>query len=119
MEDARIVELFWARDEDAIKETDAVYGRRLNALARNILQSREDAECSDMEDVLHMLIGTGENPVQMKTIQGCTGAVLQNGASASVVWLIGTSEKGTAFRLSSSSFTAEALLPIAESVQLQ
>ena len=44
MEDARIVELFWARDEDAIKETDAVYGRRLNALARNILQSREDAE---------------------------------------------------------------------------
>ena len=76
-------------------------------------------ECSDMEDVLHMLIGTGENPVQMKTIQGCTGAVLQNGASASVVWLIGTPEKGTAFRLSSSSFTAEALLPIAESVQLQ
>ena len=44
MEDARIVELFWARDEDAIKETDTVYGRRLNALARNILQSREDAE---------------------------------------------------------------------------
>ena len=76
-------------------------------------------ECSDMEDVLHMLIGTGENPVQMKTIQGCTGAVLQNGASASVVWLIGTPEKGTAFRLSSSSFTVEALLPIAESVQLQ
>ena len=76
-------------------------------------------ECSDMEDVLHMLIGTGENPVQMKTIQGCTGAALQNGASASVVWLIGTPEKGTAFRLSSSSFTVEALLPIAESVQLQ
>ncbi len=76
-------------------------------------------ECSDMEDVLHMLIGTVENPVQMKTIQGCTGAALQNGASASVVWLIGTPEKGTAFRLSSSSFTAEALLPIAESVQRQ
>ena len=44
MEDAKIVELFWARNEDAIKETDAVYGRRLNALARNILQSREDVE---------------------------------------------------------------------------
>ena len=44
MEDAKIVELFWARNEDAIKETDAVYGRRLNALAKNILQSREDAE---------------------------------------------------------------------------
>ena len=46
MEDAKIVELFWARNEDAIKETDAVYGRRLNALARNILQSCEDAEKS-------------------------------------------------------------------------
>ena len=34
MEDAEIVELFWARNEDAIKETDAVYGRRLNALAK-------------------------------------------------------------------------------------
>lgn len=44
-------------------------------------------DCTDMEDVLQMLIGTPE--------------------------------KGISFRLSSSSFTAEALLPIAESVQLQ
>ena len=73
-------------------------------------------DCTDMEDVLQMLIGTGGNPV---TVQGCTGAALQNGESAAVVWLIGTPEKGISFRLSSSSFTAEALLPIAESVQLQ
>lgn len=44
MEDAQIIALYWARNEDAIKETDAAYGRRLNTLARNILQSREDAE---------------------------------------------------------------------------
>lgn len=44
-------------------------------------------DCTDMEDVLQMLIGTPE--------------------------------KGISFRLSSSSFTAEALLPIAESVQLK
>lgn len=73
-------------------------------------------DCTDMEDVLQMLIGTGGNPV---TVHGCTGAALQNGESAAVVWLIGTPEKGISFRLSSSSFTAEALLPIAESVQLQ
>ena len=73
-------------------------------------------DCTDMEDVLQMLIGTGGNPV---TVHGCTGAALQNGKSAAVVWLIGTPEKGISFRLSSSSFTAEALLPIAESVQLQ
>ena len=54
MEDAEIVELFWARNEDAIKETDAVYGRRLNALAKNILQSREDAEESVNDTYLKM-----------------------------------------------------------------
>ena len=73
-------------------------------------------DCSSMEDVLQMLVGAGRNPV---TIHGCTGAALQNGESATVVWLTGTPEKGISFRLSSSSFTAEALLPIAESVQPQ
>ena len=34
MEDTEIMELFWARNEDAIKETDAVYGRKLNTLAK-------------------------------------------------------------------------------------
>ena len=44
MEDTEIIALFWVRNEDAIQETDAAYGRKLNALARNILRSREDAE---------------------------------------------------------------------------
>lgn len=72
-----------------------------------------------MEVVTRMRIGTGENPVQMKTIQGCTGATLQNSENACVVWLVGTPEKGTSFRLYSDHFTVEELLPIAESVQLQ
>lgn len=46
MNDTRIVDLFWARDEDAIAETDRVYGRRLHVLSERILNSREDArEC--------------------------------------------------------------------------
>lgn len=44
MEDAQIIELFWARNEDAIAETDAVYGRKLKTLAKKILLSCEDAE---------------------------------------------------------------------------
>lgn len=44
MEDAEIIELFWARNEDAIRQTDAAYGRRLHALARKLLLTREDAE---------------------------------------------------------------------------
>lgn len=44
MEDAQIIALYWARNEEAITQTDTAYGRKLNTLARNILYSREDAE---------------------------------------------------------------------------
>ena len=44
MEDAQIVSLYWARSEDAIRETDAKYGAFCRTLAGNILSSREDAE---------------------------------------------------------------------------
>ena len=44
MEDAKILDLYFARDEDAIRETDTAYGKRLHTLAENILQNREDAE---------------------------------------------------------------------------
>lgn len=44
MEDRKIVELFFARNEDAIKHTDAAYGRRLFTLADNIVKNNQDAE---------------------------------------------------------------------------
>ena len=44
MEDPKIIDLFWARDEAAIVQTDAAYGRKLHALANKILNNREDAE---------------------------------------------------------------------------
>ena len=44
MEDAKIMELYWLRDEDAIRQTDAAYGRNLFTLSNNILRSFEDAE---------------------------------------------------------------------------
>ncbi|MBQ7001930.1 MAG: sigma-70 family RNA polymerase sigma factor [Oscillospiraceae bacterium] len=44
MEDAKIIELYWARNEDAIAQTDAEYGRRLHTLANRLLQDHEDAE---------------------------------------------------------------------------
>lgn len=46
MEDSAIIQLYWDRDEAAIRETDAVYGQRLQGLSQHILDSREDArEC--------------------------------------------------------------------------
>lgn len=46
MEDTAIIALFWARNEEAIRETDRAYGRRLHVLSDRILNDREDArEC--------------------------------------------------------------------------
>ena len=44
MEDSKIIELFFARSEDAIKHTDETYGRRLYHLAENIVKNGQDAE---------------------------------------------------------------------------
>ena len=44
MTDSQMIALFWERNEDAIRETDAVYGRRLYQLADQILHSTQDAE---------------------------------------------------------------------------
>lgn len=46
MEDRRIVELFWQRDELALKETDKKYGDYVFKIAQNILEDNEDSiEC--------------------------------------------------------------------------
>ena len=44
MEDERIIELFNARDEAAIREAQAKYGAYCSAIAMNLLGVREDAE---------------------------------------------------------------------------
>ena len=44
MEDREIVALYWQRNERAIAETDGKYGPFCRGLARNLLDSPEDAE---------------------------------------------------------------------------
>lgn len=44
MEDNQIVALYWARNEQALAETAAKYGRYCYTIAYNILSSREDAD---------------------------------------------------------------------------
>ena len=44
MEDNKIIELFWNRDETAIEQTATVYGRYCRRIARNILGIEEDVE---------------------------------------------------------------------------
>ncbi len=42
--DEKIIELYWKRDEDAIKATDAKYGKMLLRIAYNILHDKLDCE---------------------------------------------------------------------------
>ena len=44
MEDQKIVDLYWQRSENAIKETSTKYGRMLDGISYSLLSSREDAE---------------------------------------------------------------------------
>ena len=44
MEDRKIVELYWQRDQSAISETAGKYGHFLSSIAWNILHSHADAE---------------------------------------------------------------------------
>ena len=44
MDDTRIIDLYWARSEEAIRETDQKYGPYCRTIAWNILQDREDSE---------------------------------------------------------------------------
>ena len=44
MPDESIIELYWQRDEAAIKETETKYGAYLTKVAMNILADREDSE---------------------------------------------------------------------------
>lgn len=44
MEDEKIIELYWERNEDAIAETSSKYGKLCFFIANNILANREDSE---------------------------------------------------------------------------
>ena len=44
MDDLRIIELYFKRDEQAIKETDVKYGKLCHNIAYNILNNHEDSQ---------------------------------------------------------------------------
>lgn len=44
MQDDRIIQLYWERSQEAIRETDQKYGKYCHRIAWNILYSKEDSE---------------------------------------------------------------------------
>ena len=57
MEDSKIIELFFARNEDAIRQTDSTYGRRLYHLADSIVRNDQDAEESVSDTYMKEVFG--------------------------------------------------------------
>lgn len=75
------------------------------------------SDCASTEEVARMSVGD-RAPVEIVTVQGCTGAAAQNGANASVAWVLGDAAKGVQFKLYSEELSVEELLEIANSVRL-
>jgi len=44
MDDSEIIELYWNRNQDAVKETETAYGAYCFSIAENILHNQQDAE---------------------------------------------------------------------------
>ena len=53
LEDSKIIDLYWARKEQALEETDAKYGNYCRTIARNILRNFEDTEECVSDTWLH------------------------------------------------------------------
>lgn len=53
MEDSAIIDLYWAREERALSETDTKYGGYCRSIAHNILRNREDTEECVSDTWLH------------------------------------------------------------------
>jgi RNA polymerase sigma-70 factor (ECF subfamily) len=76
MDDKRIIELFFARDEKALKECGQIYGRYCEAIAKNILGNDEDAE-----EVLNDTLLRAWNsipPEKPKSLKVYLGALARN-----------------------------------------
>lgn len=53
MEDAQIIDLYWARDEQALKQTDIKYGGYCRSIANHILHNPDDTEECVWDTWLH------------------------------------------------------------------
>ena len=113
MEDEKIVELFWARDEDAIKETELKYNDLCHYIAKNFLALREDRE-ECVNDAL-LALWNSIPPERPKSLRAYLSSIVRNIAisrtRASNAWkrggvfvLLSMAMGGIALSLGSGSF---------------
>ncbi len=76
MEDCAIIELYWARNEDAIAQTDRKFGPLCRQLAFNILSNREDSE-ECVNDTWHRAWDTMP-PQRPDSLRAYLGRIVRN-----------------------------------------
>ena len=76
MDDEKIIELYWNRDESAIDETSEKYGKYLYSIAYNILSDNEDSE----ESVNDTYLGAWNSipPQKPKIFSAFLGKITRN-----------------------------------------
>ncbi len=76
VDDKNIVELFWARSEDALKETQSKYAGYCSAIARNVLDSREDAE--ECVNDAYLRLWNAIPPERPSSLKAFLGRIVRN-----------------------------------------
>lgn len=76
MEDTAIIDLFWARNQDALTQTDLKYGPMCRSLAFNILSDREDSE-ECVNDTWHKAWNTMP-PQRPDSLRAYLGRIVRN-----------------------------------------
>lgn len=72
MEDSQIIDLYWSRDQQAIRETAGKYGGFLERISHNILRSSRDAEeCVNDTYLRAWSAIPPTRPVSFRTWLGC------------------------------------------------
>jgi RNA polymerase sigma-70 factor (ECF subfamily) len=78
MEDSKIIELYWNRSENAIRETEAAYGSYCKTIARNVLENNADAE--ECVNDAYMTLWNTIPPQRPDRLQSYLGRIVRNGA---------------------------------------
>lgn len=76
MEDKRIIELFFARSEDAIKESAKKYGRYLRRIALNVLGNVQD--CEEIENDTYLRAWNSIPPENPSSLKGYLAVICRN-----------------------------------------
>lgn len=76
MEDSRIIELFFARLEQAVVELALKYGGLCRGIAYNILQSRQDAE--ECENDTYLRVWDTVPPVRPDSLRAYVSRIVRN-----------------------------------------